>query len=68
MYGRPGAVYIDIPGNLVLSSIEEDQIPLVFARYLLLHLVFKVAVREPDGLKRLRKLLRHIATQSLFDL
>ncbi|VDO75038.1 unnamed protein product [Heligmosomoides polygyrus] len=29
MYGRPGAVYIDIPGNLVLSSIEEDQIPKV---------------------------------------
>ncbi|KAK6047542.1 thiamine pyrophosphate enzyme, TPP binding domain protein [Cooperia oncophora] len=29
MYGRPGAVYIDIPGNLVLSTIEEDQIPKV---------------------------------------
>ncbi|KAJ1354522.1 hypothetical protein KIN20_038398 [Parelaphostrongylus tenuis] len=26
MYGRPGAVYIDIPGNLVLSSVEEDKI------------------------------------------
>ncbi|KIH51439.1 thiamine pyrophosphate enzyme, TPP binding domain protein [Ancylostoma duodenale] len=30
MYGRPGAVYIEVPGNLVLSSTEEDQIPLVF--------------------------------------
>nr|CDJ96322.1 Thiamine pyrophosphate enzyme domain containing protein [Haemonchus contortus] len=29
MYGRPGAVYIDIPGNLVLSTIEESQIPKV---------------------------------------
>lgn len=29
MYGRPGAVYLDIPGNLVLSSIDEDQIPTV---------------------------------------
>ncbi|EYC20616.1 hypothetical protein Y032_0021g315 [Ancylostoma ceylanicum] len=27
MYGRPGAVYIEVPGNLVLSSTEEDQIP-----------------------------------------
>ncbi|KJH45319.1 thiamine pyrophosphate enzyme, central domain protein [Dictyocaulus viviparus] len=27
MYGRPGSVYIDIPGNLVLSSIDEDQLP-----------------------------------------
>ncbi|VDL62760.1 unnamed protein product [Nippostrongylus brasiliensis] len=29
MYGRPGAVYIDIPGNLVLSSIGENDIPKV---------------------------------------
>ncbi|KAK6732867.1 hypothetical protein RB195_016939 [Necator americanus] len=29
MYGRPGAVYIDMPGNLVLSTMEEDQIPSV---------------------------------------
>ncbi|VDM73244.1 unnamed protein product [Strongylus vulgaris] len=27
MYGRPGAVYIDMPGNLVLSNIEEDELP-----------------------------------------
>lgn len=26
MYGRPGAVYIDIPGNLVLTSVNEDEI------------------------------------------
>uniref|UniRef100_A0AC35UDS7 2-hydroxyacyl-CoA lyase 1 n=1 Tax=Rhabditophanes sp. KR3021 TaxID=114890 RepID=A0AC35UDS7_9BILA len=26
MYGRPGAVYIDIPGNLVLSSVPEEDI------------------------------------------
>ena len=26
MYGRPGAVYIDIPGNLVLSSCEPETI------------------------------------------
>ncbi|KAE9413705.1 hypothetical protein Angca_007828 [Angiostrongylus cantonensis] len=30
MYGRPGAVYIEIPGNLVLTSIEKDKIPFVF--------------------------------------
>ncbi|ULU06171.1 hypothetical protein L5515_014337 [Caenorhabditis briggsae] len=24
MYGRPGAVYVDLPGNLVLTSTEED--------------------------------------------
>ncbi|KAK6732866.1 hypothetical protein RB195_016939 [Necator americanus] len=30
MYGRPGAVYIDMPGNLVLSTMEEDQIPSVY--------------------------------------
>uniref|UniRef100_A0A0K0DHX9 2-hydroxyacyl-CoA lyase n=1 Tax=Angiostrongylus cantonensis TaxID=6313 RepID=A0A0K0DHX9_ANGCA len=29
MYGRPGAVYIEIPGNLVLTSIEKDKIPTV---------------------------------------
>ncbi|VDM58797.1 unnamed protein product, partial [Angiostrongylus costaricensis] len=29
MYGRPGAVYIDIPGNLVLTTTEEGKIPLV---------------------------------------
>ncbi|VDN19439.1 unnamed protein product [Cylicostephanus goldi] len=29
MYGRPGAVYLDMPGNLVLSTIEEDEIPKV---------------------------------------
>ncbi|CAJ0571983.1 unnamed protein product, partial [Mesorhabditis spiculigera] len=28
MYGRPGAVYIDLPGNLVLTSVDsEDTIP-----------------------------------------
>ncbi|CEF67981.1 Thiamine pyrophosphate enzyme, C-terminal TPP-binding domain and Thiamine pyrophosphate enzyme, central domain and Thiamine pyrophosphate enzyme, N-terminal TPP-binding domain-containing protein [Strongyloides ratti] len=26
MYGRPGAVYIDIPGNLILTSIDENEI------------------------------------------
>uniref|UniRef100_A0A0N5B531 2-hydroxyacyl-CoA lyase n=1 Tax=Strongyloides papillosus TaxID=174720 RepID=A0A0N5B531_STREA len=26
MYGRPGAVYIDIPGNLVLTSVNEDKV------------------------------------------
>ncbi|ETN74592.1 thiamine pyrophosphate enzyme, TPP binding domain protein [Necator americanus] len=30
MYGRPGAVYIDMPGNLVLSTMEEDQIPSIY--------------------------------------
>uniref|UniRef100_A0A914WY36 2-hydroxyacyl-CoA lyase n=1 Tax=Plectus sambesii TaxID=2011161 RepID=A0A914WY36_9BILA len=30
LFGRPGAVYLDIPGNLVLSSIEnEDALPRV---------------------------------------
>ncbi|CAB3403771.1 unnamed protein product [Caenorhabditis bovis] len=33
MYGRPGAVYVDLPGNLVLNSTEEEvqfppQVPL----------------------------------------
>ncbi|PAV91499.1 hypothetical protein WR25_14201 isoform B [Diploscapter pachys] len=27
LYGRPGAVYIDIPGNLVLSTEDEAKIP-----------------------------------------
>ena len=27
LYGRPGAVYIDIPGNLVLSTEDEEKIP-----------------------------------------
>uniref|UniRef100_A0A0N5A5C0 2-hydroxyacyl-CoA lyase n=1 Tax=Parastrongyloides trichosuri TaxID=131310 RepID=A0A0N5A5C0_PARTI len=26
MYGRPGAVYLDIPGNLVLTSIDEEKV------------------------------------------
>lgn len=27
IYGRPGAVYLDIPGNLVLESVEESTVP-----------------------------------------
>ncbi|CAJ0957642.1 unnamed protein product, partial [Mesorhabditis belari] len=27
MYGRPGAVYLDLPGNLVLTSVDESSIP-----------------------------------------
>lgn len=27
LYGRPGAVYLDIPGNLVLETVEEQSVP-----------------------------------------
>ncbi|GMT14798.1 hypothetical protein PFISCL1PPCAC_6095, partial [Pristionchus fissidentatus] len=29
LYGRPGAVYLDLPGNIVLETIEESSIPVV---------------------------------------
>ncbi|KAH7693615.1 Thiamine pyrophosphate enzyme, partial [Aphelenchoides avenae] len=29
LYGRPGAAYIDIPGNLVVSTIRESEVPKV---------------------------------------
>ncbi|GMR36626.1 hypothetical protein PMAYCL1PPCAC_06821, partial [Pristionchus mayeri] len=29
LYGRPGAVYLDLPGNIVLSTCEESTIPVV---------------------------------------
>lgn len=29
MYGRPGAVYLDVPGNIVMDTCDESTIPLV---------------------------------------
>ncbi|KHJ79505.1 thiamine pyrophosphate enzyme, central domain protein [Oesophagostomum dentatum] len=56
MYGRPGAVYIDMPGNLVLSTIEEDEIPLVFEK------VSKVPLPPPVFLPPVEVVRRAIET------